>query len=79
MPVNIKGHTLWAFLDTGSGRNFISRDAVRKLKLEPAHHETREVLTINGYKTTHMPIYQTSIDSLDGNVRERVQLTGLTS
>ena len=76
VPVNIKGHTLWGFLDTGCGRNFISRDAVRKLKLEPAHHETRKVLTINGYKTTHMPIYQTSIDSIDGKVREKVQLTG---
>ena len=57
VPVNIKGHTLWAFLDTGSGHNFISCDAVRKLKLEPARHETHEVLTINGYKTTHMPIF----------------------
>ena len=39
-------------------------------------HETREVITVNGYKTTHMPIYQTSIDSLDGKGRERVQLAG---
>ena len=32
IPVSIGGQVLWAYLDTGSGRNFISREAV---SLEP--------------------------------------------
>ena len=48
VPVTIKGETLWAYLDTGSGRNFASQNAIRKLKLSPTHRETRHVVTING-------------------------------
>ena len=33
--MNIEDVTLWAYLDTGSGRNFISQDATAKLKLPP--------------------------------------------
>ena len=47
IPVCIEGEILWAYLDTGSGRNFISREAVKKLKLKPARHESREILTVN--------------------------------
>ena len=28
IPLKIQGITLWAYLDTGSGRNFISREAM---------------------------------------------------
>ena len=35
IPVSIKGQVLWAYLDTGSARNFISREAVKMLKLKP--------------------------------------------
>jgi hypothetical protein len=76
VPVNIKGQTLWAYLDTGSGRNFISREAVKKLKLNPTHHESREIVTVNGTSTQSMPIYQTTIHSLDGKEHEQIELTG---
>ena len=33
IPVSIEGEVLWAYLDTGSARNFISSEAVKKLKL----------------------------------------------
>ena len=63
IPVCIEGEILWAYLDTGSGRNFISREAVKKLKLKPARHESREILTVNGSKVQSMPIFDTSIPS----------------
>ena len=50
IPVCVEGEILWAYLDTGSSRNFISREAMKKLKLKPACHESREILTVNGSK-----------------------------
>ena len=41
IPVKVQGITLWAYLDTGSGRNFISNEAVKRLKLTPLRYETR--------------------------------------
>ena len=35
LPVRIEGKVIWEFLDTGSGRHYISKDAVRMLKLKP--------------------------------------------
>ena len=76
IPVCVEGEILWAYLDTGSGRNFISREAVKKLKLKPARHESREILTVNGSKVQSMPIFDTSIVSLDGKACEEIELTG---
>ena len=65
IPVSIKGEEIWAYVDTGFGRNFISREAVKLLKLKPTRHETREILTVNGTKVQTMPIFHTYIKSLD--------------
>ena len=48
VPVKIKGEVMWAYLDTGSSRNFVSRDAAKRLNLKPKHHEPREIVTLNG-------------------------------
>ena len=45
ISVNIQGVTLWAYLDTVSGRNFISQDAIAKLKLPHVYHVTRHIVT----------------------------------
>ena len=44
IPLKIQGIALWAYLDTGSGRNFISIEAIEKLNLKP----TSQFVTING-------------------------------
>ena len=67
IPVSIEGQVLWSYLDTGSGRNFISREAVKLFKLKPTGHETREILTVNGTKVQSMPIFDAHIKSLDEN------------
>ena len=72
----INGTTLWAYLDTGSGRNFISLEALRRLKLNPVHHETRQIVTLSGTQKQSMPIFDLNIDSVDGRVRERIEVTG---
>ena len=72
----MQGVTLWAYLDTRSGRNFISKDAIAKLKLSPVHHETRHIVTVSGSKRQSMPIFNVEMASLDGTAKERIEITG---
>jgi hypothetical protein len=72
----VDGEVFWAFLDTGSGRNFISKDAAKKLQVSPARHESKEIITINGTKRQSMPIYNLTIESLDGTAKEDIALAG---
>ena len=72
----IQGITLWAYLDTGSGRNFISRKAIEKLNLKPTRHESHQFVTINGVQKQSLPIFEVRLDSLDHRTSERVEITG---
>ena len=76
IPISIKDTTLWAYLDSGSSRNFISSEAVRKLKLTPVRHETREIVTLSGTTKQSMPVFEVAYTSLDGKAIETVELTG---
>ena len=59
----------------GSGRNFISRKAVKLLKLKPTGHETCNILTVNGTKVQSMPIFDAHMKSLDRKSCEEVEFT----
>jgi hypothetical protein len=73
ISVKLKGEVFWTFLDTGSERNFISREAA---ETEPARHETKEI-TVNNSTRQSMPIFEVMIESLDGNARvEEIELMG---
>ena len=75
--LKIQGITLWAYLDTGSGRNFISRKAIEKLNLKPTHHESHQLfVTINSVQKQSLPIFEVRLDSLDHRTSERVEITG---
>ena len=63
-------------LDTGSGRNFISREAIKKLNLKPKRHESRQFVTINGVQKQSIPIFEVRLDSLDNRASEQVEITG---
>ena len=65
-----------AYLDTGSGRNFISSDAIERLKLKPDRYETHQLITVNGAKKQSMPIYNLCIDSTDGQRSEKIEVSG---
>ena len=52
IPVNIQGEVMWAYLDTGSARNFVSRDAAKMLNLKPKCHEPREIVTLMGSQSS---------------------------
>jgi hypothetical protein len=47
LPVKIHGEHLTAFVDTGSTHNFLSRDAMRRLTLQPAGAEKFSVTVAN--------------------------------
>ena len=55
VPVKIQGVIFWAYLDTESGRNFISSDAIERLNLKPDHYETHQLITVNGAKNSLCP------------------------
>lgn len=76
VPLKIQDQTFWAYLDTGSGRNFISKQAVKRLKLSPIRHETRNLVTVNGVKKKSMPVYDVTINAVDGQASEHVEITG---
>ena len=76
IPLEIQGIVFWAYLDSGSGRNFISRDAVERLKLAPTSHESRHIVTVNGVKKQSLPLYQVTLKSLNGREQEKVEITG---
>ena len=55
IPLEIQGVVFWAYLDSGSGRNFTSRDAVERLQLTPTSHESRHIVTVNGVRKQSFP------------------------
>ena len=77
VPLKIQGETFWAHLDTGAGRDFISKDAAKTLQLKPIRYEVRHLMTVNGTKKQSLPIYQITINSLDGISNERIEVTGV--
>ena len=78
IPVKVEGEVFLAFLDTGSGKNFISKEAINKLQLLPARQESKEIITVYGTKRQYMPIYNVTIESLDGTAKEDIELAGST-
>lgn len=76
IPMKVQVETLWVYLDTGSGRNFVSNDAIKRLKLEPIRHEVRQIVTINGSKEQSLPIYNFEIKSVDEKQVETAEVTG---
>ena len=73
--VVIKGKTFWAYLDTGSSRNFITGEVIKKLRLTPEHYE-RQIVTVNGVNRETMPVFNLTIESFDGSAREKIGVTG---
>ena len=76
IPMKIQGVTFWAYLDTGSGRNFVSKEAINKVRLKPKRHNRRHILTVNGTKEQSMPVFAATIESADGSVSKSIELAG---
>ena len=64
IPSKVNGTALCSYLDTGSGRNFISL----RLKL------TQYVLSATQKQS--VSIFHLNVDSVDGQARERIEVSG---
>ena len=60
-----------AYLDTGSAKNFVSRDAVKKLNMKPERHKQREIVTLNVVTKQTMPIYKIKSMPLVGKPKQK--------
>ncbi|KAL9984747.1 hypothetical protein ACROYT_G007080 [Oculina patagonica] len=49
---------------------------LQRPKLTPNHHESCQMITLNGTKQQSMPVFRIAMDSLDGQTRERIEVTG---
>ena len=68
IPLEIKGETIWGFLDTCSTRNYISRQAVEQCSLKPVRWETVSLRTVEGQgKTSKRPVYSIGTYDLRGH------------
>ena len=76
IPLEIQGVVFWAYLDSGSGRNFMSRDAVERLQLTPTSHESRHIVTVNGVRKQSLPLYEVTMKALNGREQEKIEITG---
>ena len=73
--MKLKGIDLWAYLDTGSGRNLISKEDIYRLGLKPVSHKSHQIVTVNGTKKESLPVFRETIDSVDHKVSEKIQIT----
>ena len=75
MIVSHQGEVMWAYLDTGSAKNFVSRDAVKKLNMKLKRQEQRNFVTFNGVTKQSMFIYKIKINVLSGKAQEEIEVT----
>ena len=64
---------MWAYLDTGSAKNFVCWDAVKKLNMKPERHEQREIVTLNGVTKQTIHIYKIKINAQKSNRSNGIQ------
>ena len=68
IPVEIKGETIWGFLDTCSTKNYNSRQAVERCSLKPVRWGTVSLRIVEGQgKTSTRPVYRISTYDLRGH------------
>ena len=77
LPVKIQGKIFWAILDSGSGRDFISKEAVMALKLKPERFKIREVTTVNLTRRKSTPIFNVTVKLSDDKAKEDIEVKGL--
>ena len=78
LAVKIQGKIFWAILNSGSGRDYISKEAVMALKLKPERFEIREVTTtVHGTRRKSMPSFNGTIESSADKTKEGIEVTGL--
>lgn len=75
VTVKVDGITCRALIDTGAGSSYASAQLLDLLKKRPCETKTRRVDMLISSKVTKLEVYDTVVESLDGNYQMSVKLT----
>lgn len=75
VTVKIDGITCCAPIDNSAGSSYVSAQLLDLLKKRPCETKTRRLDMLINSKVTKLKVYDTVVDSLDGNFQISVKLT----
>lgn len=75
LTVKVDGITCRALIDTGAGSSYASARLLDLLKKKPSETKTKCVDMLISSKITKLEVYDTVVESLDGNYQMSVKLT----
>ena len=75
IPIKVDGITCHALIDTGAGSSYASGKLIDLLKKKPCETKTKRVDMLMSSQVTKLEVYNTLIESLDGNFSMSVKLT----
>ena len=74
IPIKVDGITGCALIDTGAGSSYASGKLIDLLKKKPCETKTRRVNMLISSQVTKLDMYDTLVESLDGNFSMSVKL-----
>ena len=75
IPIKVDGITGCALIDTGAGSSYASGKLIDLLKKKPCETKTRRVDMLISSQVTKLEVYDTLVESLDGDFSMSVKLT----
>ena len=75
MPVKVDGIMCPVLIDTGTGSSYPSAKLLDLLKKKPSETKTKRVEMLMSSKVTRLEVYDTVVESLDGNYQMSVKMT----
>ena len=75
IPIKVDGITCRALIDTGAGSSYASGKLIDLLKKKPCETKTRRVDMLISSQVTKLEMYNTLVESLDGDFSMSVKLT----
>ena len=74
IPIKVDGITCRALIDTGAGSSYASGKLIDLLKKKPCETKTRRVDMLISSQVTKLEVYDTLVESLDGDFSMSVKL-----
>ena len=75
IPIKVDGIICRALIDTGAGSSYASGKLIDLLKKKPCETKTKRVDMLMSSQVTKLEMYDTQVESLDGNFSMSVKLT----
>ena len=75
LTVMVEGIMCRALIDTGAGSSYASAKLFDLLKKKPSETKTKRVEMLMSSKVTKLEVYDTVVESLEGNYQMSVKMT----